>query len=213
MDQAKTELILGEQSAGQTKTKAKQARKRVKKRISEADLRRSVQILTKGEGTKLYTPKKDPKPKDQTSQAAEIARKLEDAAVLKALANEAIVITPLLEEQLAKVNRFCTGILTEVDQAPPMALDGNMNLSCNLACDAAHAADPPEDGMAEEEEQFEEQAYDEEPEEEEKEMEDAALEPTEEGPLELGESVLDDINLDSDEDLLDDEGEGGDASL
>lgn len=94
-----------------------------------------------------------------------------------------------------------------------MALDGNMNLSGNLACDAAHAADPPEDGMAEEEEQFEEQAYDEEPEEEEKEMEDAALEPTEEGPLELGESVLDDINLDSDEDLLDDEGEGGDASL
>lgn len=64
---------MGEQSIGPTKTKSKRARKRVKKPVSEANLRRSIRILTKGEDTRLYTPKKDPN-KDQTSQAAMIAK-------------------------------------------------------------------------------------------------------------------------------------------
>lgn len=192
-----------------------------------------MRILTKGEGTKLYTPKKDPKPKDQTSQAASIAKKMEEAAVLKALADEAIVITPLLEEQLAKVNRYCTGILSEVEvnngetEEPEeegfiesdenaKANDGNGSTADEVGNQQLNAelvvinTAAPTDTM---DEPYEEEPFEEEPEEEEIEMEDVALEPTEKEALDLGESVLDDINLDSDEDLLDDEGVGGDASL
>lgn len=117
--------------AGPSKTKGKRPRLKAKKQISEADLRRSVRI-SKNPGKKLYTPKKDPRVVEP-NQTAQVAKKVAEAGIIQALSDEVIMITPLLEEQINKVNIFCARLLEEAEQVPAEG-------------DGAETADPPSEG-------------------------------------------------------------------
>lgn len=216
--------------AGPSKKQGKRAKKRAaKKIISETELRRSVRI-SKNPGRKLYTPKKDSAPSEQAGQVALVAKTVEEAEILKALSDEVITLTPLLDEQLSRVNKFCAAIIENSNQgrvdSPAPAANVPLAPTVEIVPVMAEIMPPatvqipeiePIEEEPEEEPVEEEMEVPEEPEDSDfyKEYLDT------EAALDQGESVLDDYDFDIDEldeemgddaDLHEDQEGGGDAS-
>lgn len=155
---------------------------------------------------------------------------MEEAAILKALSDEVITLTPLLDEQLSRVNKFCAAIIENNNQGQadqPASGDNDLVApTVEVVTVMAQIVAPATVQIPEEE------PVEEEPEEEpvEEEME-VPEEPEDsdfykeylntEAALDQGESVLDDYDFDNDEldeemgddmDLQENQEGGGDAS-